>query len=214
MKERPILFSPTMVEAIITGRKTVTRRIINPQPLNIISQGIGPASLRYTAEAVLDSYRTPPALIECPFGRRGDYLWVRETWAAHLLHDGKKPSDIKPGVKIWYKADNRVHQQDQGKWRPSIFMPRWASRLTLQIININAVKLQTIRRPDIEAEGVSLEAFKLHKQLDDTINMDLAAQYKFEQLWNALNAKRGYSWEDDPWVWRIEFALVETKETP
>lgn len=175
-KERPILFSGEMVRAILEGRKTQTRRVMKPQPFDLIKSW--PANPKNGQE------------IHCPYGNASDRLWVRETFAEGGM--------IRPGDKVSYAADWGEDARVIRRWKPSIFMPRWASRITLEITNVRVERLQEITAADAKAEGV--EPF---------LNRDATAwRAGFQVGWDALNAKRGHSWEKNPWVWVIEFKKV------
>lgn len=203
MREMPILFSGEMVRAILSGRKTQTRRVIKPQPE--IHQEYGIISDYETFEwewrgKIKEDIGCPADMIKhCPYGQPGDLLWVRETWG----FSAKLPASTKdewawlayPELR-GYRADNHV---DGYCWRPSIFMPRWASRITLKITNVRVERLQLISDKDAIAEGVSLSY---------STGIAKEAKWHFERLWDTINAKRGYSWASNPWVWVIEFCKI------
>ncbi len=180
MKERPILFNTEMVRAIIDGRKTQTRRVIK-KPLVEMINGCA-------------TYKESELIARCPFGKTKDILWVRETWC--------EISNMF-GYETIYKATPVDGLQIIPKWKPSIFMPRKYSRITLEIINIRVEKLRDIKGEDVLAEGLE----------DDFIENDRMSRHdeqerrreNFEKLWNSINAKLGYDWDSDPWVWVIEF---------
>jgi len=145
MKERPILFSGPMVRAILIGAKTQTRRVIKPQPVRLVDNPSWPTHAWGDAEgggywvAWHQNYMTATEAIGeyCPYGVRGDQLWVRETWAA--LHPGTddvmRKVDPQPSIcSLAYKATGE--HDINGSWRPSIFMPRWASRITLEVTSV------------------------------------------------------------------------------
>jgi len=175
MKERPILFNTEMAQAVLAGRKTQTRRAINPQPTcnefaqlgddgQIVGKQEGQGMWKYRhAEWVggID-YLTK----ECPFGQPGDRLWVRETWAALESQNSRKPRQTEG--PFWYKADRGLaHMRqglcrsldlsDAGKWRPSIHMPRWASRLMLEVTAVRVERVRDITLADAIAEGFENE---------------------------------------------------------
>jgi len=199
-KERPILFSAPMVRAILEGRKTVTRRAVKIQPRtkgDIGSYGQGQPFIRHP-----DPTKRNP---ECPYGRPGDRLWVREAWAADAQVDSIAPRDLSQGEPIMYPADGCVRQTgcamvSQGRGRPSIHMPRWASRILLEITAVRVERLQDISEDQAEAEGMN---FLRHiPDADETIT---AAQL-FECLWSSINGDE--SWTGNPWVWVVEFKRV------
>lgn len=203
MKERPILFSGEMVRAILDGRKTMTRRVIKPQPL-----WVGDPNVAFKTHSA-----NPKGIINCHYGQPGDLLWVRETWASLDGVDHLSPKDIEllcrdagyktgPCGDLWYQADNSYRQwgddkQTKGKWRPSIHMPRWASRINLGITDVRVERLQDITDDDVFAEGIepfSNRFYNLHTDRD-----------VFAKLWDSINLKRGYGWDSNPWVWVVEF---------
>lgn len=207
-KERPILFSGEMVRAILEGRKTQTRRVVKhnlvvpPQEFRVAN---GPLWWRWFSEP-------NTGLIRSPYGQPGDRLWVRETWqAVHFSKDFETGyvDDIYEAKVIpksdddgwWspqYAADkhHQNHPEDRGfGWRPSIHMPRWASRITLEVTSIRVERLQDISEEDARTEGVKPdEESSLYTYRD-----------AFSFLWESLNAARGYSWESNPFVWVVEF---------
>ena len=206
MKERPILFSGEMVRAILEGRKTQTRRIPNRQPLDWCTR-FEPAPFEGAGKPGKWLQMTEDAFsirgwCKCAYGQPGDRLWVRETWA----HDDMNCKDVHCGNidHVWYRALENPIVADSfagdAHWRPSIFMPRWASWITLEIVNIRVERLQEISESNAEAEGV-----------DFIPSAPAALDHRtaFAGLWNKINAKRGYSWESNPWVWAIEFKRVE-----
>ena len=194
MTEKPILFSGPMVRAILAGTKTQTRRVVSPSLRgrsaaldSVLVGGLAgmPAAL---ADATLAA-----AVRLCPYD--ADRLWVRETWAMHHAWDTKPPGQAAQSKRLWYRADTAEHIIDgRGRWRPSIYMPRWASRLTLPVESIRVERLQDITEADAIAEGVG----ELGRVTD--------ARGAFVALWESINGKRpGCSWADDPWVWVVSF---------
>lgn len=207
MAEKPIIFSGEMVRAILDGRKTQTRRIVNPPIMNVWGQGVPNCQpSHYCVYARIASYGEPDTWIKCPYGKPGDLLWVRETW---------KYKDFGLNwVKVKYRADSEIikysfdkRQPFKGKntwnWQPSIFMPRWASRITLKITGVRVERLQDISEQDAIAEGC-----KPWKGVPG--DGERTARQAFVQLWNSINAKRGYSWGSNPWVWVVEFSYGGT----
>lgn len=206
IKERPIIFSSKSVQAILEGVKTQTRRLIKfkqssslewkqavqiPNDYSwIFWSDYRKENIKLTANAY-----NPGDGIKCNYGIPGDRLWVRETW----FQTTNKELNLG---KIIYKADG-WESKDRNypiAWHPSIFMPRQASRITLEITNIRVERLQDISIDDIYAEGcpaISSDAdgSKLYEWYSD--------------FWDSINAKRGYSWESNPFVWVIEFKYLE-----
>lgn len=193
-KERPILFSTLMVQAILQGRKSQTRRIVKPQPDENGMSYMANAPLDWNYERdgewkpwFFDTDEGERYAIHCPYGNPGDILWVRETFSLS--------NDINGNFNHFnYKADNDPLNSIV-KWKPSLFMPRAACRLRLEIINIKVERLQDISEEDAKAEGV--ETLGLYP------GYDISYRGKFEGLWNSINGNE--SWEMNPWVWVIEF---------
>lgn len=213
MKEHPILFTGEMVWAILEGRKYQTRRVIKPQPEKWVKHAGYDFFCGDDEIALRGMTRNGPAeaLMKLKY-QKGNLLWVRETWATVNSYDHLSPRDIPRGDKrwpqVWYGADPGAGGLYQttceflGKVRPSIFMPRWASRITLEITNIRVEKVQEITPDDAKAEGVDPPI--LNKGMDD-----VKWRNKYMLLWDSINAKRGYSWDSNPWVWVIEFQRKE-----
>ena len=230
MKERPILFSAPMVRALLDGSKTQTRRVINPQPEWVYE----PSNYKMQVGGQLVSSRGREWLHwkgkriaekndpRCPYGQPGDRLWVRETWQGPLLTDGdefeayrENPDDFKNPAHCEYAADGGpkpefMTDEDElvCRWRPSIFMPRWASRITLEIVSVRVERLQDISEADAMAEGADCEIHTV-----DTSNMPkgcaiVSESYRegYRQLWDSINGPG--SWESNPWVWVVEFRRV------
>lgn len=187
--ERPILFSGAMVRAILDGKKTQTRRVVKPQP----PADWVPSPWPYDGAAWSDR--------RCPYGAPGDRLWVRETWAPISPDEERRP--IRE-CRIEYRADTSAARPggwdedtddpEAARWRPSIHMPRWASRLTLEVTGVRVERVQDISEDDARAEGVYPYA-------------DNPRRF-FQELWNSINGARGYGWNSNPWVWVVEFRRV------
>jgi hypothetical protein len=200
IKERPILFSAPMVRAILEGRKTVTRRPV---------KGVGLVWLdNFKPEYVAD-----PDNNLCPYGKPGDRLWVRETW--YCDHDEVQrgpylqPADMtdldeaRENGDLVYAADGLTpYEQDQPKWKPSIHMPRWASRILLEITDVRVERLQDISRADIRAEGLQCPP--------DLASDDVSPNYRdwYPAAWRELWESTGGDWDANPWVWVVEFKRV------
>lgn len=189
VKERPILFSAPMVRAILDGTKTQTRRIVKSE---IVLDWLDAA--KFNPEFVAH-----PENDMCAHGKIGDLLWVRETWRGWVrinpLNESPKygvaryvPAKLECN-KLDYKATS---QEDDEPYRPSIHMPRWASRINLEITNIRVERLQDISEEDAKAEGVILSVDGLFNHREE-----------FYSLWQSINGPE--SWDSNPWVWVIEF---------
>lgn len=204
-KARPILFSGPMVQAILDGRKTQTRRIVKPQPTG---EFFGPKAYRPSVSNRSGDLQPGPEQfgifdtcgewsIRCPYGCPGDRLWVRETWmefdADHRISDARyayRASTTKDGeaMRQEYIKCGRKYQ-----WRPSIFMPRDACRIHLEIRNVAVERLHEIDEEDAIAEGSSAAG-------------QLTAVNRFTNLWVKINGEG--SFDANPWVWVIEFRRV------
>jgi hypothetical protein len=214
MNERPILFSGPMVTAILSGAKTQTRRVIKPQPTANLDWVTEWGWTFFTPDKHISGRVKNPAMepreifLRCPYAL-GQRLWVRETWAPISPDEERRP--IKE-CNIEYKADTphakypgdwpeeeAKGNEEAPKWCPSIHMPRWASRITLEITGVRVERLFDISQEDAEAEGVSIEATRT-----------LTHRGAFAITWDTINKKRGYGWEGgtNPWVWVIEFRRV------
>lgn len=217
MKEHPIIFSGPMVRAILEGRKTQTRRVIADQPSGpdiFPPNGYETTDTWFFRDAYYSDEDHPDIgkYVKCPYGVAGDSLWVRETWRE--LIDLGGPDEHSSHNYIDYRADCTTDFNPEVKWTPSIFMPRWASRINLEILNIRVERVQEISRADARAEGVShvwewtKERKDKHPELFSrgVLNPYVA---NYSVLWDSINAKRGYGWDVNPFVWVIEF-----KKTP
>lgn len=174
MKEHPIIFNTENVKAILEGRKTQTRRVIKPQPLTYLPEynQVDMFMFAYPTKYGSDT----PVLARCPYGQVGDRLWVRESF---LYCNGFR-----------YKATDNDPVM---KYKPAIFMPRWASRITLEITRLRVERINDISYNDARTEGFLSPAM-------------------FHEKWDSLNAKRGYGWKINPWVWVIEFGAIGVRE--
>lgn len=199
MKEWPILFSAPMVRAILDGSKTQTRRVAKRTAAGHVKETGGH---RRWHIADFDAY------LACPYGQPGDRLWVRETWAAPHSEDGRPPRAIQcDQMRIHYLAS-----EGRGGlvWRPSIHMPRWASRITLEITGVRVERLQEISEADAIAEGIerSYDQWRDYRT-DQAVNYPGAATPidSYRTLWEEINGPD--SWDANPWVWVVDFKRLE-----
>ncbi|HIE0044119.1 TPA: hypothetical protein ACXI7C_000453 [Serratia marcescens] len=215
MKERPVIFNGEMVRAILDGRKTQTRRLVpewqrpkyypeNDDDSHYNWMAVAQSDRRWgygvfgeTEEACAKELST---MAPCPFGNAGDRLWVRETFAAFdadWKHPGK-PHDLKDGPwpNVVYPAS--VAKIPDGTCRPSIHIPRWASRITLEITAVRVERLNDISEEDAKAEGVKAGVSPGHEHM--------MHQVAFSELWQSIYGEE--SWRANPWVWVIEFRRV------
>lgn len=228
MKARGILMSAPMVLALLDGRKTQTRRICKPQPHSVgdhfSTRSHGTLMIRRPGE---EAWKPVP----CPYGKPGDLLWVRETWA--------QPTSLDPGP-VFYRADyprcvpakyeNVPQDPDVIRWSPGIHMFRWMSRLTLRITDVRVERLQEISEPDALAEGVTMPELE-REEFDaslcarcggtllymsvanggahfDTDCTDCStARDRYRHLWNFINGAD--SWAANPWVWVLCFDVIK-----
>jgi len=236
VKERPILFSAPMVRAILEGRKTVTRRALNAQSLKNIGYGVQLGECHeLPSEGPLHPNSIGYYTDFCPFGQPGDRLWVRETWGviSHDFDDQGNMIDWTPdrpatpirempfgrgyysghaiyradGEAVW-AGDDDGGGDDRSAWKPSIHMPRIASRILLEITEVRVERLQDISEEQAKAEGVRL--YTDHAELGDWWHVEGIETYSadprksFELLWSSV----GGDWQANPWVWVVEFKRV------
>lgn len=204
MKERPILFSGAMVRALLAGTKTQTRRVMKPQPTGFVGgPGVklrdgSPAPLVPIDEDVAPVGRE----IRCPYGAAGDRLWVRESFC-HLYRDNTEPPARRP-EDVAYMADGITPDlYAYGPWKPSIHMPRWASRITLVVTGVRVERLQDISKADALAEGVNVHQDH-HGKPTTSIYSPVQA---YRDLWEQINGPG--SWDANPWVWAVDFKRLE-----
>jgi hypothetical protein len=212
MADRPILFSGPMVRALLDGRKTQTRRVI-PQPemtafgWNVPWQvGGGCILTDQSDEATIASELLNGIRIVV-----GDRLWVREAWKAHSTFEGTKPRDITPS-KVFYLAD-RSYSPSGSRGRPGMFMPRWASRLTLPVTDVRVERLKDISEADAIAEGVvwsdQWQGFVVpgveHPNKDFPVLSRPTAREMYAALWDVINGPG--AWLGNPWVSATTFTV-------
>ena len=206
MSEKPIIFSTESVQAILENKKSQTRRVIKPRPPQELSPMFSDTVIR-----------------RAPY-KPGDVLWVRETWhktSAYYQRSCKDDYNVPcaacgncedRGIKYFYKADgetiqvynlkgtfDEIGKADGLKWKPSIHMPRDAARIFLRVTDVRVERLQDISESDCVKEGIPCNPCHSHHPL----------KTQFAVLWETLNAKRGYGWNENPFVWVCEFNLLE-----
>jgi len=198
-KEKPILFSTDMVRAILDGNKTMTRRIIKPQPS--MTSGEFDSWIDKTGTIFCTSTIRMP--IYCPYGRVGNILWVRETFRVPNPY-GKPDYEFKAD---WDSYNTGINY----KWKPSIFMPKEACRLRLKITNVKVERLHNITDEDAIAEGIEKTEFG-YKNYNNTYPVKefmggvTEALQSYKSLWIYINGKS--NWDANPWVWVIEFEII------
>lgn len=228
MKERPIIFDSESVRAILAGTKSQTRRVVKRAKMpecNALMQR--PQAFGEGTEYFMDMANPmgPYLQCNCPYGAPGDVLWAKETWQyADWNEDGE--SCIRyaaDGAKSWrvvpdHYSDRAQHEWERLSqpenynidkcaadrcWRASMFMPRWASRITRGIVAVRVERLQDIGEADAIAEGMKPRPAEPYDCMDDP-----REQFRFR--WDSINAKRA-PWASNPWVWVVEFGALEAK---
>lgn len=180
MIEHPILFSAPMIRAILSGIKTQTRRRYKPRhtdPYEGVTDG---------APWWCDEYGDYHA-VPCPYGAPGDRLWGRETFVAGTFNGGGERW-------VRYRSTDWGQVPDGTKWKPSIFMPRWASRITLEVTAVRFQRLHDISDDDVAAEGL------------DLVNGDRRKQDAYAELWDNINGPG--QWDKNPFVWAVTFKKI------
>lgn len=218
MKERPILFSGPMVRAILEGRKTQTRRILKGS-----TEFKGPYNPAY-----LEAHKDAPGWKNiCPYGVPGDRLYVKEAvWVWCRKRPNGTTESGRPKFRyiphashsLFYVADHRQKPERASYAEPDMvwryktarYMPRWASRITLEITDVRVQRVQEISEGDARAEGITLrpDAESLKKW-----GVKHDPRMAFADLWDSINAKRGFGWGKKPWVWAISFKRVNDSAT-
>lgn len=206
-KERPILFKGEMVRAILAGTKTQTRRIVKPQDIDV-SDGV-PFLLPYASGV------PEPVQVVCPQGNPGDRLWVKET---HAYFDADREN---AGV-VYRESDNgrTWEAEDEGwKWKPSLFMPRKWSRITLEVVSVRVERLNDISEEDAKAEGAEELSLESQESINDTrygpgltdngYYPEVSYVEGYQSLWESINGHG--SWAANPFVWVIEFRRVKDR---
>lgn len=227
MKERPILFSGPMVRAILSGQKTQTRRVVKPQPTRLEWFEHQKGWLgSFGADA--GSRANPHRIVPCPYGELGDRLWVRETFSEDAL-------TMYPCPQAWYRADDPIDLSDvhscpkesrgrwadclacweeregrKFKWRPSIFMPRRLSRITLEIVSVRVERLQDISEGDAVAEGIKPVQMPTGEVMYEDYLEGGAFVARpvssYATMWEKINGAGAFS--TNPWVWVVEFKRI------
>lgn len=234
MRERPILFCGDMVRAILAGTKKQTRLVMRLQPSCAPELRIDPkwgVVAEWPGESEFDGFDC-----HCPYGQPGDRLWVRETFRPY-----RWPGQCK--VRFEYLADGAVANlepphdrgyvlspddpplngdQNPRRWipcgkRPSIHMPRWASRITLEVTDVRVQRVQEISEEDAKAEGIDRDKWGVEFYAPGVVYTNCygdkmpgvkpyhKAAEAYRDLWNEINAKRGFGWDENPWVWAVTF---------
>ncbi|KPX67999.1 Uncharacterized protein ALO53_00102 [Pseudomonas amygdali pv. photiniae] len=205
-RERPILFSAPMVRAILSGQKTVTRRALKTQPRIDASGNFCVDGANYGQDIYGKPLTKHFVSSNCPHGKPGDRLWVREAWQADAQVNAIAPRELSHGEPIRYPADGASQQTGcsmimPGKTRPSIHMPRWVSRILLEITDVHVERLQDISEEQALAEGVMSSERDIDPDGNNYSPIEL-----FGGLWTMINGDG--SWQSNPWVWVVKFKPV------
>lgn len=199
--ERPIIFSTPMVQAILEGRKTQTRRVVKPCPCGYEPVLNKKGLWEFSCESHFENDDPEIHIFKCPYGKIGDLLYVRETWM-----DDSGTVDHRQRIYPFYryKANGEVYNVDGTlkKWKPSIFMPKYIARIWLEIVDISIERIWEITDGDIAKEGCEWSSMQIGNYYGSP------ARDVFVRLWDSINKKRGYGWDDEPWVWVITFKRV------
>lgn len=218
-KSRPIIFNAEMVRAILKGSKTQTRRILRPQPVTPEAHVV----VKKDKLVIYERAGKQPGLgdinatLSFPllYGQKGDFLWVRETIRKRdvglqgNLYGATYVADLTPVVGQGAQGSFCGRAVCDWKWKrdtlSSIHTPRWASRITLKITEIRVEQIQQLSREDFLAEGIPQFTMARGILSDDPPD----PRWKFIELWDSINAKKGYGWESNPWVFIISFQKVD-----
>lgn len=211
MKQIPILFSTEMVQAILAGRKTQTRRVIKNQPESDTEKYGAATTKDGTQEWIIGNPgSTTVDVIKCPYGQVGDVLWVRESclWvmsdhAPDLLEGSRDRTQWVYKASVHEDFMKYAKEQYGYKWKPSIHMPKYAARIWLRIKDVRVERLQDISGQDAISEGIVLTGIRLSSLMESWG----AAKKLFKKLWQSINGEK--SWDANPWVWVIEFERID-----
>ena len=206
-RAKPIIFSTPMVEAILDGRKTQTRRVVKRNIVNQFDIDTDDSVYAFVEQATGDSY---DPIDVAPYAV-GDILWVRETFAKI---DHRFGGDLEQGGYAYvYRASENgrtwERETEGWKWKPSIHMPKEAARIFLKVTDVRVERLQNITEEDARAEGcVDTRGF-IFSPDNEYAKPPQSARSSYIELWDTLNAKRGYSFESNPFVWVCEFEVTK-----
>lgn len=215
MTERPLPMRPHEVKAVLRGEQTQFRRICKHQPEHVWGYGVHQSDKVFRAHVRFPGESQPDPYIKCPYGKPGDQLWVKETWCrrfeepngfvynpdgyldpscCHYAADGYEVKCVDGDGFTEYRKDGRM----KSPWTPSIHMPRWASRIQLEITNVRVERLNAISEDDCEAEGYEFIPWGEQPEPD--------AHGWYRDLWESIHGKG--SWQLNPWVWVVEVKQV------
>jgi len=213
MEERPIIFSALLIPGLLDGSKTQTRRTRGLEEINknpdrweyMRTNADGRALFWVVTDDPEPDIEKRVILVNCPYGQVGDRLWVRETYYPCLDEDQHLRGDCV------YKTDEDAHIVSKGEWRSPMFMPRWASRILLEITEVRVERLQEISEADAIAEGVERDNYNESQGWRNYFSvgcLSVSAVESFYSLWNRINWKRGLNAGVNPWVWVLGLRRV------
>jgi hypothetical protein len=222
VRERPIIFSGPMVRAILDGRKTQTRRVVrgiqSPEMADrFMVAADGSGDIKFVHDLSASTAMSVSEWLRCPYGQPGDHLWVRETWGLPPSYDPARHGDLKskPTIgPVCYGADYTSVRGglrpawDGAKWRSPIHMPRWASRLTLEITDVRVERLQAISEADAAAEGIDPVPCEAASIVFGTYKARFRFRDGFRSAWDSINGNRA-PWDSNPFVWALTFRKVD-----
>ena len=234
IRERPIIMSGDSVRAILAGAKTQTRRVVKPQPPSWIRtfgySAFTPVG-HISGRGIFEPDGPAEKFYRCPHGRVGDRLWGRETFSTSGLtryhrsgnpddHGGPNDPCCAYAATATYRCGKRVPDAAMAtgahKWKSPLFMPRWASRLTLELTEVRVERVQKITHADALAEGCAGRDWVQERPFPpETINeAGELPRHEYKRTWDALNAARGFPWSSNCWTWVLRFRVVPQPEVP
>jgi hypothetical protein len=185
MSDKPIIFSAESVRAILDGRKTMTRRVVKPHP---------DTNGKFSDETVRKAWAGGFVDVKCPYCKPGDRLWVREAWR----HDGHGYA---------YRASCLPSYESLYTWKPSIYMPKEAARILLEVTGVRVERVQEISYDDVLQEGIEQKWTCFNPPTGGYAHENDVLE-DFIKLWDSLNSKRGYGWDVNPFIWVITFRRI------
>lgn len=206
---KPIIFSPEMVRAILDHKKWMTRRVMKPQPVGGIRYSIfTPSGLEdLHGQAIKQKYYADNVLWVREAWRTNDFQFIDGEWSASIQFK----ADMADGIRLrWREGDQNSY--DRIGWRPSIFMPKEAARLFLRVADVRVQRVQEIPNTDCIREGVNNECCRVCVHTGGSgCDQCNALWTQYRNLWDKLNAKRGYGWDSNPWVWAVSFEVLSER---
>lgn len=228
MKEIPMLFSTSMVQALLDKRKIQTRRLVSPQPSTFVTALRWGKHISHCPDSCSEEDHVKTFFNDkCPYGQPGDLIYVRETWGV-----GSRPDPFVGSVDGFeFKADEAFIDEveslpiypcdgfdfgnyDKKGWRPSIHMPKIAARIWLQVTGIRVERLQDISQEDAQAEGMTTAPHRCPGWKNRLRDFKDCFICPFRLLWNQINGANGHQWDKNEWVWVVSFKVLSTTGKP